>query len=108
MSIQVFNDKQKAFNQILMEYRQFGTGDTEVQRKKTNLLQSLYNLDAYIYIPKTAAQWELYTSIKGVDIVAQKLTKAAKEMVAAFDKITVADLKKIKGILIFDKETVAY
>jgi len=107
MSMQDFTDKQQAFNKILLDNRQFGTGDTEVMRKKLDLLQSLYNLDPYIHIPKTAAQWELY-NIDGANVVAQKLTNAAKDMVAAFDSISVADLKKIKGILIFDKETVTY
>ena len=107
MSMQDFTDKQQAFNKILLDNRQFGTGDTEVMRKKLDLLQSLYNLDPYIYIPKTAAQWELY-NIDGANDVAQKLTNAAKDMVTAFDSISVADLKKLKGILIFDKETVTY
>jgi hypothetical protein len=66
----------------------FGADDTEPRAEFAEIVCCLARNVALPHLPRTAADWQLYTGEgtgRGAGLVASRLTKAARKVVAAAD-----------------------
>lgn len=79
-SLAIFKKLINDFEDLQCDYSSFGAYDSEPCAIFQSVLEK--NWHGEKFMPETAIDWQLYTNISDVRLVAKKLTKNAKEIVS--------------------------
>lgn len=69
------------FDALAAQHARFGAIDTEPRAVLADILRAVHQGDKP-RIPRTATEWELYSTMPGSDSIAEKLDSAAGELAA--------------------------
>jgi len=79
-----------AFDDYCKEKRNYGTWDSEPIRLIRSLIQRIL-AGKNVKVPKTANEWQIYSTVAGAEIVAQNMHNLFSKIVEEVGKTTVAE-----------------
>lgn len=88
----------REFNATQDKYREFGANDTEPDSVFQWCLYQHYRGESH-HMPKTADDWDLYSTVKGVGVAARALTSKLKKCLTVLDRTTIKQQREIKELL---------
>lgn len=81
MTTTTFAQAANTWYSLSEKYAEFGASDTEPRAEFAMMIVALHDDREDVKVPATAAQWQLFSDMKGADRVARVLTLAAKRVV---------------------------
>ena len=93
-----FKEDVKKWEALSNKFAKFGASDTEPDTVFQWCLKDKAD-GADVKIPQTARDWQLFTGMQGVGLVASHLTKALVRCLDSLGKVTVTEYKELREFL---------
>lgn len=81
----------------MVKFSKYGAIDTEPRNVVYDLIRKVFK-GKTPKIPRTADEWELYSSMEGVEEVANQLTNQLNVVVDGLGNLTVSEARKLKEL----------
>lgn len=98
MSVEKLKKAMREFQQAQVKYQDWGAQDSEPDGVFQRCLHRHYKGQDY-HLPNSVHDWELYSTVKGVENAARALTSKLKKCLTVLDRITIKEQKELQEML---------